>query len=62
MIKFILYLLVIPIIIYAVDSVNINKLFKANKMYQAKIFYILIVFSLAYLVTNFLCDFLYAIK
>ena len=51
-----------PIIIYAVDSVNINKLFKVNKMYQAKIFYILIVFSLAYLVTNFLCDFMYAIK
>lgn len=62
MIKFILYLLVIPLIIYVMDSVNMNAIFKKNKIYQARIFYILLVFGLSYLVTSFLYDFLYAIK
>lgn len=62
MIKFVIYLLVIPLVIYAVDSVNINGIFKKNKIYQARVFYILLVFCLSYLITNFLYDFLYAIK
>ena len=35
---------------------------KKNKIYQARIFYILLVFGVSYLVTNFLYDFLYAFK
>ena len=62
MVKFLLYLFVLPLVIYAMDSINISNIFKKNKIVQAKIFYILIVFSLAYLVTNFLCDFMHAIK
>lgn len=62
MIKFILYLLVIPLVIYSVDSVNINVIFKKNKTTQAKIFYILLVFGLSYLISNFLYDFLYVFK
>ena len=62
MIKLILYLIVIPLCIYAFDSVNLNGIFKKNKMYQARVFYILMVFGLSYLITSFLYDFLYVLK
>lgn len=62
MIKFVLYMLVIPLVIYAMDSININCIFKKNKVYQARVFYILLIFSLSSLITNFLYDFLYIIK
>lgn len=62
MIKFILYLFVIPIVIWTMDGVNINSIFKKNKVNQAKFFYVLLVFSISYLVCNFLYDFLYVIK
>ena len=62
MIKLILYLIVIPLCIYAFDSVNLSGIFKKNKMYQARVFYILMVFGLSYLITSFLYDFLYALK
>lgn len=62
MIKFIMYLFVIPLCIYAIDSVNISRIFKKNKIYQARIFYILLIFGLSYLVVNFLYDFLYIVK
>ena len=60
--KFILYLLVLPLVIYTMDSVNFNSIFKKNKVFQARIFYILVMFSLSYLVCNFLYDFLNIIK
>ena len=62
MIKLIIYLFVIPITIYAVDSININGIFKRNRIYQARLFYILLVFGLSYLTTNFLYDFIYMVR
>lgn len=62
MVKFVLYLFVIPLVIYAMDSINISVIFKKNRVYQARILYILFVFGLSYLVCNFLYDFLYIIK
>ncbi|MGM9881307.1 MAG: DUF1146 family protein [Bacilli bacterium] len=62
MVKFILYLIVVPLVIFVMDSININVIFKKNKVYQARILYILLVFSLSYLVTNFLYDFIYCLK
>ena len=62
MIKFLIYLIVMPLVIYTMDSVNISVIFKKNKVYQARIFYILLVFVLSYLVVNFLYDFLYMVK
>lgn len=64
MVKFLLYLFVLPLVIYAMDSININinNIFKKNKIVQAKIFYILLVFGLSYLVCSFVYDFLYMIK
>ena len=60
--KFVLYLFVLPLVIYTMDSVNFNSIFKKNKVFQARIFYILVMFSLSYLVCNFLSDFLNIIK
>ena len=60
--KFILYLFVLPLVIYTMDSVNFNSIFKKNKVFQARIFYILVMFSLSYLVCNFLYYFLNIIK
>ena len=62
MVKFLLYLFVLPLVIYAMDSININNIFKKNNIVQAKIFYILLVFGLSYLVCSFVYDFLYMIK
>ena len=62
MIKFIIYLMIIPLVIYSFDSVNINFIFKKNKIYQARVFYIFLIFSLSYLITNFLYDFIYSIR
>ena len=59
MIKFFFFLFVIPLVIFAVDSININNIFKKNKFYQAKLLYIILVFSLSYLMVNFLYDFIY---
>ena len=58
--KFILYLLVIPIVVWSMDSVNINGIFKRGQSdyYQARVMYMIIVASLSYLVVNFVNDFL----
>lgn len=60
--KIILYLFVIPLVTYAMDSVNFNSIFKKYKNFQAKIFYILVMFSISYLVCSFLSDFFNIIK
>ena len=60
MVKFVLYLLVIPIVVWSMDSVNINGIFKRGQSdyYQARVMYMIIVASLSYLVVNFINDFL----
>lgn len=55
-IKYILYLFVTIITIWALDSININAIFKKNKILQARVFYFLLALSLIYLVTNCLYD------
>ncbi len=56
--KFILYIINTFIVFVALDSININSIFKKNKNIQAKIFYFILGFSLVYLLTNFICDFI----
>lgn len=54
--KFFIYAFVTIIVIWAMDSVNINQIFKKNKIVQARVFYFLLGISIIYLVTNFLID------
>ena len=60
--KFFLYILVTIIVIWAMDSVNINQIFKKNKIIQARVFYFLMGISIIYLVTNFLYDLFTSVK
>lgn len=60
--KFFLYVFVTIVVIWAMDSVNINQIFKKNKIMQARVFYFLVGISLIYLVTNFLSDLFTSIK
>lgn len=60
MVKLILYIFVIPLVVFSMDSVNINGIFKKGQSnyYQARIFYMLMVMCVSYLVVNFVNDFL----
>ena len=56
-VKLLLYIFVIPYVMYALDGVNINSIFKKNKVVQARILYVMIIFALSYLLVNFIFDF-----
>lgn len=60
--KFFLYVVDTFLVIWAMDSININKIFKKNKILQARVFYFLLGISLIYLVTNFFMDLFTSIK
>lgn len=55
--KLLLYFLVTILVVFSLDSLNINQIFKKNKPIKAKIFYLLLAISIIYLVTNFIIDF-----
>ena len=57
-----LYVIVLILVIWSLDAVNINSIFKKNKTYQARVFYIILAFSLTYLTTNFILAFLNSLK
>ena len=54
--KFLLYLIVTPFVIFSLNSLNINQIFKKNMVFQARLFYFFIAIALIYLVTNFIYD------
>ena len=54
--KLVLYIFVTIIVIWSMDAININQIFKKNRVMQAKIFYFLLGISLIYLATNFIMD------
>ena len=56
-IKNLLYLISIPLVLFTLDSININVIFKKNKVFQARLFYLFLTIGLAYLVVNFFYDF-----
>ena len=53
----ILYVLTTPLAIFALDSIKINNVFKVNRVFQARLLYLMVSMSLAYLFANFLYDF-----
>ena len=62
MYNFLIYLIVLAIVIWAMEGININGIFKKNRLYQAKVFYIILVFSLSYLTSSFIINFLTSLK
>lgn len=60
--KFLLYIISTILVVWSMESVNINQIFKKNKVFQARVFYFLLGISLIYLVTNFFMDLFTSIK
>lgn len=62
MYKFLIYLIMLVIVIWSMEGLNINSIFKKNHIYQARIFYILIVLSITYMSSSFIIEFLSSLK
>lgn len=58
MLKFAVYILSSILVIWSMDSVNINGIFKKGKVVQARVFYIILALVLIYLLANLLYDFI----
>ncbi len=56
--KVIIYVLSTILVFLALDGVNINRIFKQGKVFQARLFYFIVALSLIYLLTNFIYDFI----
>ncbi|MBR4671696.1 MAG: DUF1146 domain-containing protein [Bacilli bacterium] len=54
--KFVLYMLVSVVVIWSMESININAIFKKKRVTQARLFYFFLTISIVYLVTNFIYD------
>ncbi len=60
MIKLVLYIIMIPLVVWSIDGVNFQLLFKKGEVnqYRARIFYMIFVLGLSYLIVGFMYDFL----
>ena len=56
--KLILYAITFPLVLISLLSLNINRFFKKNKIFEAKLLYIMLTMCISYLVVNFLYDFI----
>lgn len=56
-IKFYLYILIFPLVVWTLLSLNLEKYFRRGHINQIKCFYLLLTFALTYLTVNFLYDF-----
>lgn len=61
-VKFFIYIFSTIIVIYSIDSVNINQIFKKNKISQAKIFYFLLAVCMIEIITSFIYNLFEATK
>lgn len=55
-VKLILYIVILPLSLFALDSLSIENKFKKNRIYQARLLVLFLAMSMAYLVVNFLTD------
>lgn len=53
----ILYIFTLPIVVWTIDCLNIDRFFKQGRIWQIRLFYLLLVLSLSYLTVNFFYDF-----
>lgn len=60
MIRTVLYVFLTPIVLWAMDSIKINNIFKKNRVIQANVIYLIISLCLTYLLVNFFMDFFIA--
>ena len=60
--KLLVYLIITAVVAVALDSININQIFKKNKVFQARLLYFLLALSLVYLISNLIFDLSLLIK
>ena len=58
MTKVILYIFTLIMTIWAMDGLDLNRFFKQNRVYQARLIYLMLAMSISYLTTNFMYDFI----
>ena len=56
-VKTILYFVTVPLTVWALNSVNMNHIFKKNQYYSSRLFFLLLTIGLSYLTVNFFYDF-----
>lgn len=61
-IKAILYAIILPFIIFVMDGLDLNKIFKQSRVFQARMMYLILAISFTYLVSNFLYEFFISCK
>lgn len=61
-IKAILYFIITPFVIWSLESINIEGMFKKNRIYQIRFLLLFIGLSISYLVVNYFYDFFINIK
>ena len=58
MIKAVIYIFILIMSIWAMEGLDLNRLFKQSRIYQARLIYLMIAMCISYLVTNFIYDFI----
>lgn len=61
-VKFFIYIFVSILVVWSMEAVNINQIFKKGRVFQARIFYLILGLALIYLVSNFVYDFFISSK
>lgn len=62
MLKVALYIVTLPIVVWALESIKIEQVFKQGRVLQIRVVFLMICFALDYLVVNFLYDFALQMK
>ncbi len=62
MIKATLYIIILVLTIWSLESINITGFFKKNRYYESRTLYIIVSMALSYLVVNFIYDFIINFK
>lgn len=58
-VKIILYFITCIIVLWSLNGVRLNEIFKKGRIIESRILYIFIAFSISYLVVNFIYDFIH---
>lgn len=62
MFKVALYIVTLPIVIWALEAIKIEQVFKQGRVLQIRVAFLILSFSFDYLVVNFLYDFVFQMK
>lgn len=62
MIKILIYIFVFLFTIWVLEGLDLNRIFKQSRIYQARIIYIMLAMSITYLTSNLIYDFFESFK